>query len=106
MRPRFQHRLPLWRSFDLYATVQYTWRGIPIGRPTEEHVISVAEVNEDAVRQVLATAASIAMKSPAPLAALRGDPQPGLFWNGAVIAATPNDAGSNSRRVRLRAARL
>jgi hypothetical protein len=60
----------LWESFDLYGTIQYTYRGVPIGAPVRHRIKSVKKVDPEAVKETIAAVAALATRSPAPLAVL------------------------------------
>jgi len=57
----------LWKSNKLYSTIQYTYRGVPIGNPVEHMFRSNVHVNEEVVQAAVAAAAAHALGSPVPL---------------------------------------
>jgi len=61
----------VWKSFRLYGTLQYTFRGIPIG-PRVEHLIrSVSEVNDEALKEVVVIVSTLAMGAPLPAGVMK-----------------------------------
>jgi hypothetical protein len=94
----------VWKSFRLYGTVQYTFRGIPIG-PRVEHLIrSVSEVNEEALKEIVVTVSTMALGAPVPPVVLKEAKTVNPTLRGRVrpahvgASAVDTKAGSRSRQ--------
>ena len=49
----------LWRRSRLFATVQYTYRGVPIGHPIEKLVAEQSEIDAEAFQRALDVATAL-----------------------------------------------